>query len=173
MFVGCFWKRGNAAIRCPRRAESYRIALRKDTLKRTRSHTQNQFTTDTLTWSVQCEGLPEDEISDSTNCESDTQTRLHISIWKIFKWNLCVVEVCVCVCVRAHPPLPSSSMDGVHLCVCVCVWVSVTHSPFVHKIMRSSYRVHLLRIQRLHIFQPFSTLHAGQIKYSEGGFFFF
>ncbi len=74
--------------------------------------------------------------------------------------------MCMCVCA----PLPASSMDGVHLCVCVCVCVCVTHSPFVHKIMKSSYRVHLLRIQRLHIFQPLSALHAGQIKHSEGAF---
>lgn len=39
---------------------------------------------------------------------------------------------------------------------CVCVYVCVTHSPFVHKIMKSSLRVHLLRIQRLHISQPLS-----------------
>lgn len=47
-------------------------------------------------------------------------------------------------------------MDCIRVLMCMCEWVSVTHSPFVHKIMRSSYRVHLLRIQRLHIFQPLS-----------------
>lgn len=100
---------------------------------------------------------------------------MNISIWLDYpasqKVKMCVLWKC------AHPVLPASSKDGVYMgasvCVCKrereCVWVSVTHSPFVHKIMKSSYRVHLLRIQQLHIFQPLSTLHAGQIKCSERG----
>lgn len=133
-------------------------------------HLQNRFTTNMLASSTHCTGL---HIALFVCFNKQQNVHKHLTRLPRFtkSKNVCVVEVCTsCFACQQQ----GWSVYGC-LCVCVCVrerecvWVSVTHSPFVHKIMKSSYRVHLLRIQQLHIFQPLSTLHAGQIKCSERG----
>lgn len=65
-------------------------------------------------------------------CKSDTrEVLLHYCAAQ--KCYLGGVEVCV------------SRRRGCKACVCVCVCVA--HSPFVHKIIKSSPRVHLLQIE--------------------------
>ena len=102
------------------------VTLRKgiiNTNVHTHTHTHTHTHQLTTRWPKQYEGLLEDEIINSTNCEvSHTNTRPHTSIWWIFfKRNLCFRSVCVCVCVLLS--LPAAWMECICLYVCVCVCV--------------------------------------------------